>query len=181
VGLADLADLGAKTAQWEPHGIGVLEPDLVIPRLGANDKIGAIKELVDRLRQQDVIGDSLQFLQSVLARESLQSTIVEDGVALPHARCHAVNRLGLAVGIARPPLEYPSGDELREIPVICLIAVPAQSPALYLSLMASLVRCLRDPAVRMGLQAAVTVEEIQELLSWPDHTLGTSCSQRKTL
>ena len=160
--------LAANFARHQDDAEYVFDSNLLVPRLHSNSKIGAIKELVDRLHQRGVIADSLPFLQAVLERENVQSTILGDEVALPHARCPSVRRLGLAVGLARPPLEYPSGDELREIPVICLIAVPAGSPGPYLSLMANLARRLRLPAVRAELQAAVSAEEVQELLSLPD-------------
>jgi fructose PTS system EIIBC or EIIC component len=166
--LTGTVDPSADYARRQDEAEYVFDSDLLVPHLHSNSKIGAIKELVDRLHQRGVIADSLPFLQAVLERENLQSTILADEVALPHARCPSVRRLGVAVGLAQPPLEYPSGDELREIPVICLIAVPAGSAGLYLSLMANLARRLRVPAVRAELQAADTAAEIQELLSLPD-------------
>lgn len=165
--VTELVGLGANTAQEEDWETCPVDTDLLVPRLTADNKIGAIKQLVDRLHRRGIIGDSLQFFQSVLERENLQSTIVADEVALPHARCRSVNRLGLAVGVARPPLEYPSGDELGRVPVICLLAVPADSPSRYLALLGALARRLSRPEVRAGLRAATTVHELQTLLSLP--------------
>ncbi len=144
-----------------------LDIDLLVPGLRASNKIGAIKQLVDRLHRRGFIGDSLQFLQSVLERENLESTILAEGVALPHARCHSVHRLGLAVGVTQPPLEYPSGDDVGRIPVICLIAVPADAPSRYLDLMGLLAHRLSHAEIRAGLRAATTATELQALLARP--------------
>ena len=77
----------------------IIDSELLIPQLHADNKIGAIKELVDKMHEQGVVTDSLSFLQSVLEREQLQSTILGGEVALPHARSRSVRDLGLAWGL----------------------------------------------------------------------------------
>ena len=59
----------------------LVNEDLLIPQLEADSKIGAIKELVDRLHRGGIVTDSLSFLQSILERENLQSTILGGDVA----------------------------------------------------------------------------------------------------
>ena len=71
-------------------------PQLVLPHLGVDNKIAAIKQLVDRLHQGGVIENSLAFLQAVLERENLESTIIGHDIAMPHARSRSVRHLGLA-------------------------------------------------------------------------------------
>ena len=114
----------------------LLTADLLIPQLEADSKIGAIKELVDRLHRGGVVTDTLSFLQSVPERENLQSTILGGDVALPHARSRTVSKLGLALGTMAQPIDFPSGDDRCTVQMICLIAVPAHAPDLYLSLLA---------------------------------------------
>ena len=141
------------------------EPELLVPTLQANTKIGAIKELVDRLHAKGVVGDSLAFLQAVLERERLQSTIVEMGMALPHARSRAVDQLSFTVGVFPEPIEYPSGDERQPIQLICLIAVPAHDPSAYLDLLEGLARIFSDGADRTSLLSADSADEMYRLLS----------------
>jgi mannitol/fructose-specific phosphotransferase system IIA component (Ntr-type) len=142
-----------------------IDPSLLVPNLSADTKIGAIKELVDRLHRRGIVQDSLSFLQSVLERENLQSTIFTDYVALPHARSRSVSELGMALGIARKPIDFPSGDDRRPVHLICLIAVPAHAPDLYLSLLAGLSRTFSDAGFRNALLQATTTEELYGLLS----------------
>lgn len=139
---------------------------LMIPEFAADSKIPAIKELVDRLHEHDVVDDKLAFLQAVLERETLQSTVIGDGeVALPHARGRMVRSLGMALGRAKTPIGFPSGDDRHEVALICLIAVPADAPGLYLKLLSALARAFQDAAFRAELGKAESAERMQQLLA----------------
>ncbi|MFA6110021.1 MAG: PTS sugar transporter subunit IIA [Candidatus Latescibacterota bacterium] len=144
---------------------GWLHPELLVPNLGADTKIGAIKELVDRLHRRGIVQDSLGFLQSVLERENQQSTILHDGVALPHARSRWVSELGVALGVARRPIDFPSGDDRRPVRVICLVAVPAQTRDPYLPLLATLAGTFSDQGLREALLRSTTADELHALLA----------------
>jgi PTS system fructose-specific IIC component len=144
------------------------DPHLLVPRLKASTKIGAIKELVDRLHERGIISDSLQFLQAVLERENLQSTLLDSDIALPHARSRGACELGLALGIARRPIDFPSGDERCPVRLICLIAVPAHAPDLYLSLLGVLARRLGDQELKSALLNAASPAEMYQLLIDPN-------------
>lgn len=149
-------------------------PELMIPELAADSKIPAIKELVDRLFDQGVIDDKLAFLQAVLERETLQSTVIGDGdVALPHARGPMVGRLGMALGRTKTPIGFPSGDDRQEVGLICLIAVPANAPGLYLKLLSALARVFQDAAFRTELGEAESAQRMQQLLA---RKMEISCS-----
>lgn len=142
----------------------LLDPALMIPELKADNKIAAIKELIDRLYLKGIVKDSLSFLQAVLGRENIESTILGE-VAVPHARSQAVNQLGLALGVSRLPIDYPSGDERQAIQIICLIAVPAHAPDSYLALLGALARTFGDGDLIGALLQARTPEELCDLLA----------------
>jgi hypothetical protein len=80
----------------------------MVPDLQSPDRMGAIKEMVDRLHRAGCVTDSLAFLQSVLDREDLESTVLEKGVAFPHARCRSTTRLDVAFGISRQGVDFHS-------------------------------------------------------------------------
>ena len=123
----------------------LVNEDLLIPQLEADSKIGAIKELVDRLHRGGIVTDSLSFLQSILERENLQSTILGGDVALPHARCRSASKLGLALGTTVQPIDFPSGDDS------CALA--------------SLARTLANPELKHGLLLTDSTAEMYRLLT----------------
>jgi PTS system fructose-specific IIC component len=139
-------------------------PQLLAPRLNSNTKIGVIKELVDLLCQAGYVHDGLLFLQSVLARENLQSTIIDQRIAMPHARSQAVSHLGMALGLAPEALDFPSGDERGQINVVCLVAAPVHTPGLHLDLMGFLANRFATPGLVDTMLQAATHMDIYQLL-----------------
>ncbi len=143
----------------------IVDRQLMVPKLTADTKLGAIKVLVDRLHVQGVVSDSLSFLQSVLERENLMSTVLDGEVALPHARSRAVQQLGLALGTCETPIDFPSGDDRCGVRLICLIAVPVDAPGQYLGLLASLASAFGDERLKRDLIETESPDEMHRLLS----------------
>jgi mannitol/fructose-specific phosphotransferase system IIA component (Ntr-type) len=141
------------------------EPELMVPDLRSVDRMGAIKEMVDRLYRAGCVTDSLSFLQSVLAREALESTVVGDGVALPHARSRSATRLGMAVGLSRAGVDFQSGAKDSRIYLVCLLAVPVLRDEGYLSCLGVLAGLFQDTVFRSGLRACRTHDEMCKHLS----------------
>lgn len=161
---ADFAPLSSHSLEGEELA-GVLHPETMIPSLSSSTKIGAIKELVNALHSRGTVADSLSFLQAVLERENLGSTVLEGEVALPHARSRTVQQLSMAVGVCPLPLDFPSGDDRHGVRLVCLIAVPSESPGLYLGLLGAVARTLGDADVRQQVMAAGSPTDMHRILA----------------
>lgn len=135
-----------------------IDPQVMVPDLQSTDRIGAIKELVDRMHQAGWVDDSLSFLQSVLVREDLESTMVTEGVAFPHARSHAVKRLGAAIGLSRRGVRF--GDQGEPVHVVCLLGVPTSSSDAYLPLLARVSQTFDDRQFQALLLECSTSEQL---------------------
>ena len=68
------------------------------------------------------------------------------------------------MGIAPTPIDFPSGDECSTVRLICLIAVPAHAPDLYLKLLGMLARTLSSNQRRRAFLKAESAEQMQQLL-----------------
>ena len=135
-----------------------IDPRLMVPDLRSGDRIGAIKELVDRMHVAGWVDDSLSFLQSVLVREDLGSTVVTAGVAFPHARSHAVKRLGAAFGMSRQGVRF--GDQGEPVHVVCLLGVPTSNSDDYLPLLARVSQTFDDRSFQECLLECHTSEHM---------------------
>ena len=98
--------------------LDVLDKDLVKVPLLSSDKHGIIVELVDTL--VDARGYSRaqgdQILDAVLARESLGSTGIGNGIAIPHAKSDVIDQVTMVLGISRLPIDFDSPDgEMSQI------------------------------------------------------------------
>ena len=136
---------------------------LLVPELQSQDRLGAIKELVDRLYGRRKVVDSLKFLQTILDREDQMSTVLGRGVALPHARCRSVAQPGVALGISQTGIAFPPDAE--PVHVICMVAVPDVAPVPYLSVLSNLALLFKNSDVRAGLMACDTSMSMYQFMT----------------
>ena len=140
-------------------------PVSMVPDLRSQDRMGAIKELVDRMHEVGWVTDSLVFLQSVLDREDLESTVVRPGIAVPHARCRAAAQLGVALGISRNGIVFHLEHDSERVHLICLLAVPVIGGGSYLPLLGVLAGLFQDQAFYLGLLGCRTSEDMYRFLA----------------
>jgi mannitol/fructose-specific phosphotransferase system IIA component (Ntr-type) len=98
-----------------------IHADSIILNLEAEDKVGVIEELVNKLDSKGVLLDKEACLNAVIARENVASTCMENGIALPHARTDAARQLTVAVGISKKGYNFDSLDgQASKIFILCL-------------------------------------------------------------
>ena len=141
-----------------------LDTTLMVPELQATDRMGAIKELVDRFYQTGGVSDSLRFLQSVLDREDLESTVVDRGVAFPHARCCSVTGFGVAFGISHRCVDFYSNSHPEPVYLICMLAVPVVGAVKHLALLSHLAGLFQQKDFQSGLRACQTSGDMHDFL-----------------
>ncbi|MCZ6632988.1 MAG: PTS sugar transporter subunit IIA [bacterium] len=141
-----------------------LNATLMVPELQATDRMGAIKELVDRFYQTGGVSDSLRFLQSVLDREDLESTVVDRGVAFPHARCRSVAGFGVAFGISQRGVDFYSDIYPEPVHLICMLAVPMVGAVKHLALLGHLAGLFQQEDFQFGLRACHTAGDMHDFL-----------------
>ena len=100
--------------------------------LGA-DGAAVIRSLAARLREAGRISDADVFVDAALAREALGSTVLPGGLAMPHARSHAVTTPSVAVARLASPIVFSPGSE--PVRLVLLIAAPGDDSAGYLALL----------------------------------------------
>jgi PTS system nitrogen regulatory IIA component len=134
-------------------------PELFLPELEAGDKAGVLAELVAGLvagsptiTKQDAV---LQMLES---REALGSTAVGPGVAFPHGRTLAVQRLTVLIARSSQGVDFDSVDGEATHLFFVLIAPPQDSGHKYIKSLAALTDRLQDDTLREKLMAAPDYE-----------------------
>lgn len=66
--------------------IDLLVKDAMILNLRATTKEGVIDEMIASLQANNRINDAAKFKEGIMHRESLTSTGLGDGIAMPHAK-----------------------------------------------------------------------------------------------
>jgi PTS system nitrogen regulatory IIA component len=140
----------------------LLAPDRVVVPLQVADRQAAIAALTNKLA--GVAGASPdEVLTAVMERESVQSTGIGFGVAIPHGRCGAVRELTMVAGVsARPvPFDAIDGEPVR---LFFLIVGPESSAGLHVKILSRIARLVRRDAVRQQLLEATTADAFYNII-----------------
>ena len=107
--------------------------DAVLPELYAANKEAAIQALVDRLAETGAVPavQRDEVLAAVLKREAVSSTAVGSGVAIPHAKHHAVRQVVAAVAFCPDGIRFGGRDGLA-VQLIILLVSPENDHAAHL-------------------------------------------------
>lgn len=128
-------------------------------RVDGADKPSVLRSVVDLLKLSDDV-DREFLLQILLARETLGSTGIGDGIAIPHVRNPIVlhtSQPSVALCFLERPIDFGAIDGQ---PVHTLFALISPSVRTHLHMLSRLSYMLRDPAVKAALAAQASRNEI---------------------
>ncbi|HGY1052790.1 TPA: PTS fructose transporter subunit EIIC [Aeromonas salmonicida subsp. pectinolytica] len=142
----------------------LIDEGLICLDIVANDKQGLFVELAARLKACGKIGNQDQFVRDLWARENLDNTGFEQGVALPHAKSEAVLQPAIVIGISRQGIDYGAEDGLAS-KLFFMIASPAGGANHHIEVLAELSTKLLEPGFIPRMQAATSKAEVLSLLA----------------
>ncbi|ATM00644.1 PTS fructose transporter subunit IIA [Aeromonas sp. CA23] len=142
----------------------LIDEGLICLDITANDKQGLFVELAARLNACGKIGNQDQFVRDLWARENLDNTGFEQGVALPHAKSEAVLQPAIVIGISRQGIDYGAEDGLPS-KLFFMIASPAGGANHHIEVLAELSTKLLEPGFIPRMQAATSKAEVLSLLA----------------
>lgn len=125
----------------------------------------AIDALVDLLDKEDHLPNKELFRKAIYDRESLVSTGIGMGVAIPHAKLKNFSDFHIAVGIQQKKgIDWNALDK-APVRLIFLIAGPDDRQNEYLQILSLLTSAIRDVDLRKKLLSASSPEEVFDLFS----------------
>lgn len=141
----------------------VLSEELVLCGLEAATGIEVIDALLDLICRTGEVRDRTQARADVLANEERSSTGMQHGVAIPHAKTSAVDRLHAAVALTAEPVDFDSLDGKPCRIFIMTLSPPDQSGP-HMRFLADVGRLLKSRKNRKAVLAATTPRELLEAL-----------------
>ena len=129
-------------------------PDLFLPDIQTKDKQGALGALVDGLIGATDIKNPDTILQMLQSRENLGSTAVGPGIAFPHGRTLAVQRLTILIAKSKDGVDFDSEDGNPTHLFFVLVAPPQDSGHQYIKSLAALIDRIQDADLREKLMGA---------------------------
>lgn len=143
---------------------GLLNKNCIVLDMHPTSKENAIQVLVDRLADEYKLDNREAILATVLNREKLASTGIEEGIALPHAKSNYVPEFHIAVGIVKDGVDFHSIDN-KPAKIIILMLTPLKSETMHVMFLASISSLLSKAEVREKLLNATSVDTVLEELS----------------
>jgi len=142
-----------------------LTEDRIKVPLDSTDKTGILRELCALLSNAAGVGDRVdEVLASVARREEVLSTGVGDGIALPHGKCPALERLEIVAGTTRTPVDFESVDG-EPVQLIVLMAGPPSAAGHHVKALGEISRALRDERLRDKLIEAPDASGFRQTLA----------------
>ncbi|MGB3400166.1 MAG: PTS sugar transporter subunit IIA [Candidatus Deferrimicrobiaceae bacterium] len=145
----------------------IVSPEAIVDNLRADTKEGVLRELSEVIAKfvPKLSTDSLTGI--LMERESLGSTGIGDGVAIPHGKVAGIERLVAAFGRSRNGVQFHSLDG-KPAHLFFLIMAPENSAGMHLKALARISRLLKDERFRRSLLEAADVDELRKLLNEED-------------
>ena len=135
----------------------LLNSSAVTLRLKAREKREAIAELVHILESAHGISSQGEVLDRVLRREAMMSTGIGYGVAIPHGKARAADRMVAACAISPEGVDFES-DDGEPVHLMVLFVSPESATTQHVRALANLSRLMKEESVRRALREAPSVE-----------------------
>ncbi len=139
-------------------------------RVEGSDQAAVLRSIVDLLKLPEEVDREFLY-QVLLARESLGSTGIGDGIAIPHVRNPVVlhvTKPSVTLCFLENPIDFKAIDGL---PVSVLFTLISPTVRAHLHLLSRLGFVLHDAAFRDALKNQASREDLLELLSLAERTI----------
>ncbi len=103
-------------------------------------------------------GETDAIRRAVEERESVLSTGIGGGVAIPHGKSGVVDALVLAAGVTSEPVDFEALDG-EPVRIVMMLVGPESAAALHVKALSRISRVLRQDEVKEALIRAATPEE----------------------
>ena len=130
-------------------------------------KSEALDMAVDLMAKSEKISDREAYRRQVYAREQESTTGIGEGIAIPHGKCDAVKKPGLAAMVVKNGVEFEALDD-EPVTLLFLIAAPNTEDNIHLDVLSKLSVMLMDEEFTASLRNAQSVDEFMEIIDRAD-------------
>ena len=130
-------------------------------------KSEALDQIVDLMVKSEKINDKEAYRKQVYAREEESTTGIGEGIAIPHGKCDAVTKPGLAAMVVKNGVEFEALDD-EPVTLLFLIAAPNTEDNIHLDVLSKLSVLLMNEEFTESLRNAKTVEEFMNIINDAD-------------
>lgn len=131
------------------------------------NKKEALEQAVALMHASGKLNDVEDYKKQVFAREEESTTGIGGGIAIPHGKCDAVSKPGLAAMVIPDGVDFNSLDG-EPVTLLFLIAAPNTKDNVHLDVLSKLSVMLMDEAFITALRNAKSVDEFLQIIDEAD-------------
>ncbi len=146
-----------------------LSKKAIVIDLKSIKKEDILRELVDALVQAGEIDKRYRnkLIEALMARETLGSTAIGQGVGIPHAKLDTIKKLIAAFGLSKKGVNFDSLDG-ESVYIFFLLLAPADSAGPHLKALARVSRLLKDKYFRDSLRQCQDDKTVIKIITQED-------------
>ena len=145
----------------------LLDARSILLNASPKSKNEALDQIVDLMVKSEKINDKEAYRKQVYAREEESTTGIGEGIAIPHGKCDAVTKPGLAAMVVKDGVDFNSLDG-EPVTLMFLIAAPNTEDNIHLDVLSKLSVLLMNEEFTESLRNAKTVEEFMNIINDAD-------------
>lgn len=145
----------------------LLDKNSVMLGAAPSDKKQALEQAVALMAESGKLADEEAYKKQVFAREEESTTGIGEGIAIPHGKCDAVIKPGLAAMVIPNGVDFESLDD-EPVTLLFLIAAPNTKDNVHLDVLSKLSVMLMDEDFTAKLRAAKSVDEFMQIIDDAD-------------
>lgn len=127
----------------------------------------ALDQIVALMVKSGKINNEEAYRKQVYAREEESTTGIGEGIAIPHGKCDAVDKPGLAAMVIKNGVDFDSLDG-EPVTLMFLIAAPDTEDNVHLDVLSKLSVLMMDEEFSEALRNAKSVEEFLQIIDNAD-------------
>ena len=127
------------------------------------DKRQILEQFVSAMKKKGLISREKNILEELLKRESLGSTGLENGIAVPHALIEKIEAPIVALALIKKGIDFEAADQMPTYIVILLLG-EKDNPGFQLKLLAHICRMVKESDFVKKVRKAETSRDIWTIL-----------------
>jgi PTS system fructose-specific IIA component len=145
---------------------GVIREECIELSLEGEDKFEVIKEMVEKLTEAYHLNwkTTKQILKGMIARESVMSTGLQSGVAMPHCTSELIDNVLIFIGISHRGINFEACDT-KLSNIIIMVVIPTGDINLHVKTLASFARLLNKEDIRKKIISASDKQIIMDIFN----------------
>lgn len=143
--------------------LDLLSENTINLNLNASTKENALDQMISLAFNSGNITDKEKLREEVFNRESISSTGIGEGIAIPHAKSSCITSPIIAIGVFKEGIEYDSIDG-EKVKIIFLLCAPENNDV-HLDILSKLSSYLLDEHFVFSILSAISFDEIKQIIN----------------